>query len=103
MIDELTSVQNGPERNVKLIITSTELRSEISSPSGSYDPRSIGHYELSGLQEHESGLVTLTFVLADQRRVQFYCTQSKLDMALLLDQLDATIGERRREVTRVDA
>jgi hypothetical protein len=100
MIGELTSVQNGPERNVKIVITPTELRSEISSPSGSYEPHSIQHYELSGLQEHESGLVTLTFVLADERRVQFYCTHSKFDMALLLDQLDATIGERKREVAR---
>ena len=100
MIGELTSVQNGPERNVRLVITPTEVCSEISSPLGSYDPRSIDHYELSGLQEHESSLVTLTLILADQRRVQFYSTRSKFDMALLLDQLDATIGERRREVAR---
>ena len=100
MIGELTSVTNGPERNVRLVITPTEVRSEISEPAASCDPRSIDHYELSGLQEHEHGLVSLTFVLADQRRVQFYCTHSKFDMALLLDQLDATIGERRREVAR---
>ena len=100
MIGELTSVQNGPERNVKLVITPTEVHSEISSPSGSFDPQGIEHYELAGLQQHESGLVALTFVLADLRRVQFYCTHSKFDMALLLDQLDATIGERRREVAR---
>lgn len=103
VIGELTSVANGPERNVKLVITSTEVRSEISEPAGSYDPRSIDHYELSGLQEPERGLVSLTFVLSDQRRVRFYSTHSKFDMALLLDQLDATIGVRRREVARVDA
>jgi len=49
MIGKLTSVENGPERNVKLIITPTEVRSEISSPLGIYQPRSIDHYELSGL------------------------------------------------------
>src|SRR5688572_11673589 len=100
MIGELTSVANGPERNVRLVITPTEVQSEISEPAGNYDPRGIDHYELSGLQQHEHGLVSLTFVLVDQRRVRFYCTHSKFDMALLLDQLDATIGERRRDVAR---
>lgn len=102
MIGRLTSIENGPERNVRIIISPTEVCSEISSPPGSYHPQSIDHYEVSGLQEHDAGLVTLTFVLADQRRVRFYSTHSKFDMALLLDQLDGTIGERRREVSRVD-
>lgn len=96
MIGELTSIANGPERNVRLVITPAEVMSEISEPKGSYDPRDIDHYELSELQEDEHGLVTLTLVLMDQRRVCFYRTRSKFDIALLLDQLDGTIGERRR-------
>ena len=103
MVGKLTSIQNGPERNVKLVITASELRSEISSPSGTFDPRSVDHYEVSGLQEREVGLVTLSIVLADGERVRFYSTESKFDMALLLDHLDGTIGERRREVARDDA
>ena len=103
MIGKLTSVENSPERNVKLVITASELRSEISSPSGAFDPRSVDHYEVSGLQEGERGLVTLIFVLADGQRVRFYCTESKFDMTLLLDQLDGTIGERRRQISRGDA
>jgi hypothetical protein len=103
MIGKLTSVENGLERNVKLVITASELRSEISSPSGTFDPRSVDHYEVSGLQERDTGLVTLRFVLADGQRVRFYSTESKFDMALLLDQLDGTIGARRREVSRDDA
>ena len=103
MIGKLTSVENGPERNVKLVITASELRSEISSPSGTFDPLSVSHYEVSGLQERDTGLVTLRFVLADGRRVRFYSTESKLDMVLLLDQLDGTIGDRLREVSRDDA
>lgn len=100
MIGKLISVENGPERNVKLVITASELRSEISSPSGAVDPRSVDHYEISGLQERDTGLVTLTLVLADGRLALFYCTESKFDMILLLDQLDGTIGERRREASR---
>jgi hypothetical protein len=103
MIGKITSIENGPQRNVRLAITATEVCSEISSPSGSYDPHSIDHYEISGLQQGDHGLVTLTFVLADTRRVRFYSTEQKFDMALLLDQLDATIGERRRVVSREDA
>lgn len=100
MTGKLTSLDNGPERKVKLVITSSELHSEISSPSGTFDPRSVNHYEISGLQEHETGLVTLRLVLPDGRRVRFYSTESKFDMVLLLDQLDGTIGERRREASR---
>ena len=103
MIGKLTSVGKDPERNVKLVITASELRSEISSPPGTFDPRTVDHYEVSGMQDHPGSLVTLTFVLADGQRVRFYSSESKFDMALLLDQLDGTIGERRREVSRVDA
>ena len=97
MIGKLTSVENGPERNVTLVITPSELRSKISSPAGSFDPQSVDHYEIVGMQERDIGLATLTVVLVHGQRVRFYCTESKFDMALLLDQLDGTIGERRRE------
>jgi len=97
-IGRLASIQNGPERNVKLTISATEVYSEISSPAGTYDPRSIDYYEISGLQERGCGLVRLTLVLADRRRVRFYCTEEKLDMVLLLDELDATIGPRKRNL-----
>jgi hypothetical protein len=98
MIGRLTSVEDGPERNVKISISSSEVFSEVSSPSGSYASREIDHYEVTGLGQDEAGLVTLTLVLIDQRRVFFYSTYSKFDMVLLLDQLDGTIGERRREI-----
>ena len=96
MVGKLTSVEKGPERNVKLVITASGVSSEISEPPGTYDPKGIEHYEVRGLQQDDKGLVTLTFVLADQRKIRFYCTEQKFDMALLLDQLDATIGVRHR-------
>ena len=99
MLGKLTSLENGPERNVKLTISATELSSEISSPGGVYQPESVHHYEISGLQENAKEPATLTLVLADDRRVRFYSTESKFDMALLLDQLDGTIGERLRRLT----
>jgi hypothetical protein len=99
MIGKLTSVQDGPKRNVVVTISATALSSEISSPPGIYDPRSVDHYEVVGLGNKSAALITLTLALADGRRVQFYSTDSQFDMALLLDELDGTIGERKRHIT----
>jgi len=102
-VGKIISVENGPERNVKLAISATEVCSEISEPAGSYEPQMIASYEVSGLQDQDKGLVTLTFIFLDQRRVRFYSTYSKFDMALLIDQLDATIGFRERRAVRMDS
>ena len=96
MVGKLTSVERGPERNVRLVITRSAVFSEISEPPGTYAPETIDRYELTGLQQDDEGVVKLTFVMTDQRRVLFYSTEQKLDMVLLLDELDATIGERPR-------
>ena len=104
MTGKITSIeQDGPKRNVRLVISAAEVSSEISSPAGSIHPQDIDHYEVSGIDEPPGSLVTFTFVLTDQRRVRFYATHSKFDFALLLDQLDATIGVRRREISHVAA
>ncbi len=97
-IGELTSVASGPERSVDIIVTPNEVRSQISEPPGTYDPRCIERYEVTGLRQDEEGLLTLTLVLTDGRRIHFYRTYSKFDIVLLLDQLDGAIGERPREV-----
>ena len=99
MLGKLTSVENGPKRNVALTISKSILLSEISSPPGTYDPQSVDHYEVVGLGDKNAPLITLTLVLADGRRIQFYSTESQFDMALLLDELDGTIGERERHIT----
>jgi hypothetical protein len=103
MLGKLTSVEKGPERNVRLVIRPSGVFSEISTPPGTYDPQTIDYYEITGLQQHDSGVVALTFVMADQRKVLFYATEQKFDMVLLLDELDATIGERRRVDPRENA
>jgi ferredoxin len=97
-VGELTSVGNGPERNVEIVVTPREIRSEISKPSGSYNPQDIDRYEVSGLRPDQEGLLTLAIVLKDGRRIDFYRTYSKLDLVLLLDQLDGTIGDRPRHL-----
>jgi len=99
MIGKLTSVEKGPERNVKLRITPTEVYSEMSSPGGACPPESIVSYEITELAKPHD-VFTLVLLLADGQRVQFYTTQSQFDMALLLDQLDGTIGARPRKVSQ---
>lgn len=99
LIGTLTgSVCGGvPQRSVKIVITPTELFSEISEPSGMYPPEAVGYFEIRGSRGNSEGLVTLTFVLTDQQRVRFYATFSKFDIVILLDQIVAKIGDRRRE------
>jgi hypothetical protein len=98
MIGKLISIKKGPERNVKLTISPTEVWSEISSPSDPVPPARIGYYEVSGMDQPAGSLIILTLVLVDQQRVRFYATHSQFDMGLLLDQLDGTINQRKRVV-----
>jgi hypothetical protein len=97
MIGKLTSVEKGPERNVKIRITPTEVYSEISSPCATCTPESIVHYEITPMMKPHD-VFTLVLVLTNGQRVQFYATQSQFDLALLIDQLDGTIGERPRKI-----
>jgi hypothetical protein len=98
-VGEIMSIESGgPKRNLRVVVSDTEVSSEISSPPGAICPQSIDHYEPSGMQASPGSLITLTLVLTDQRRIDFYSTRSQFDMALLLDQLDGTIGLRKREV-----
>src|SRR5262245_50377265 len=41
MIGKLTSVEEGPERNVRLVVTPAAVFSEISEPVGAYEPQAI--------------------------------------------------------------
>ena len=99
MIGKLISVEKGPERNVKIRITPTEVYSEIASPGGPCSAESIVGYEITDLAKPHD-VFTLVLLLADGQRVQFYATQSQFDMALLLDQLDGTVGTRPRKVSQ---
>lgn len=96
-IGSLISVERGPERDVMLAISPLEVCSQIACPPGAVQPQLIDHYEINGFQEPPGSLVALVLVLTDQRRIRFYATRSKFDMALLLDELDAIIGVRPRK------
>lgn len=96
MIGRLVSVERGPERNVRLIVTPKMLASEISIPTGPVDPALVESYSVVQTIDSNGTLSRLHFVLTDGGNTCFYSTYSMFDLALLLDQLDATIGERPR-------
>ena len=82
-------------------MTTETLVSEISSPSGSIDPRQIDRCGIVQSNDQEGTLSRLEFILSTGGRVCFYLTYSAFDLALLLDELDGTIGQRPRTVSKV--
>ena len=96
MIGELTSVDNGPQRNVKLTIAADEVFSEIADPPGSLSPSDIVEYHARETLFEAGRLISLEFVLRNGSMVTFYRTRTMLDFGLLLDWLDAVIGFRPR-------
>jgi hypothetical protein len=98
MIGQLTSVANGPERNVKVTITPEEVFSEISEPPGARRATDVVEFVVREESVDGAPLFTLEFTMAAPKpgRVSFYRTRSQFDLALLLDMLEATIGDRPR-------
>lgn len=96
MLGKLTSVEHGPERNVKVTVTTNEVFSEIADPPGRLRTSDIVEYVVRESLCESEPLVSLEFVMTKAGKVTFYRTQSRFDMALLLDWLDSEIGVRPR-------
>lgn len=99
MMGNLISLESGPERNVHITIRVEMLLSEISMPSGAINPREIESYEINRCKEREGTRLWLWFHLSNGNRVLFYSTCSQVDLVLLLDQIDGTIGSRPRVIS----
>ncbi|MGN6386380.1 MAG: hypothetical protein ACTHMT_09090 [Verrucomicrobiota bacterium] len=99
MMGNLISLESGPERNVQITIRAELISSEISMPSGAINPREIESYEIKQCKEQEGTRSSLWVHLSNGNRVLFYSTCSQLDLVLLLDQIDATIGSRPRVIS----
>jgi hypothetical protein len=98
VIGQLTSVVNGPERNVKVTITPEEVYSEIAEPSGARRASDLVEYVVKEETLDGATLFTLEFTMSTPglEKISFYRTHSQFDLALLLDMLEATIGDRPR-------
>jgi hypothetical protein len=98
MIGQLISVANVPERNVKLTINAEEVYSQIADPQGAIKASDITEYLIKEETIEGALLYSLEFTMSSPGlgKVSFYRTRSQFDLALLLDMLEATIGDRPR-------
>ncbi len=101
MIGKITSL-DPIQRSVELQISPDVLRSEISKPLVDVDPCKVTKYVID-LRAHVLADVYHLLIKQDDssKPIDFYRTKSKADMALLLDLLDGTIGERPRELKNI--
>ena len=97
MIGEIISVEHGPKRNLKLIVSADELFSEIAEPPGSLRPSEVVEYLARETLFEGEPLISLEFVMKSGSVVTFYRTRTMFDFGLLLDWLDAGIGFRPRK------
>jgi|ERR1043166_5242802 hypothetical protein len=93
-VGKIISVENGPKRDVEVRITRDRLFSEISVPPGE-----ISGAEVSGIRvvEEEVGgnkFLHLYLETLAGTRVLFYTGATKFDIALLLDELEASLGNK---------
>ena len=101
MLGEITSLENGPVRNVAVSIKSDLLESEIATPKGPIHPD-----EVTGIiLEKRKKLFRTAFHLGLKTKsseIDFYRSRSSFDIALLLDELDAIIGHRPRTLINIE-
>jgi len=95
-IGKVISVENGPKRDVKVRISSQEIYSEISEPPGAIPGSSVCSYDV--VEEKIEGhlLVHLYLKTIDGGLVRFYTGEAPFDVALILDELEASLGDKPR-------
>ena len=90
-IGRLTSVESGPERDVEVRISSHELYSEISDPPGAILDPDIARCNVTERSTPGGSLVHL-YITVGERNILFYTGETQADIALLLDELEASFG-----------
>ena len=101
-IGKITSVTNTVQRNVEVRISPDEVYSEISDPPGAIaGPDVIGYDIIEQLTEGRL-LVHLDLQTAEEGPVRFYTGESRFDIALLLDELVASLGDLPRRWTKTE-
>ncbi|PTX90953.1 hypothetical protein [Opitutus sp. ER46] len=93
-IGKLTSLVDGPERDVLVRISSLELFSGISDPPGTIDGHEVVGCDVVGERRwFRSPIYRLYIRLKGGRRVLFYSAKEQLDVALLLDEFQASFRD----------
>lgn len=92
---KMTSVENGPERDVELRVTAEEIYSELAELPGVIPSGDISSYELCEKLIEGVPHIHLSIKTSEGKIIPFYMG-TQFDLMLLLDELDAVLGERPR-------
>jgi len=93
-VGNIISVENGPKRNVEVRITHDRLFSEISVPPGEINSADV--LGIRVVEDEVGGKKCLHLYLETLpgTRVLFYTASTEFDIALLLDELEASLGNK---------
>jgi hypothetical protein len=101
-IGTIISVDEGPKRDVTVRIGSDELFSEISDPPGPIKGADVRAYQVTEEQSGAMRLLHLYLETSTASRIRFYTATTQLDIALLLDELEASLGDKPRTWTKAE-
>lgn len=77
-------------------ISFAEVYSEISDPPGAISGADVAAYHVVEEREGDRLFVHLNLRTVDGRTVRFYMAEAPFDVLLLLDELDASLGDKPR-------
>lgn len=95
-IGKVISVLNGPQRDVVVRISSAEVYSEISDPPGAILGTDVKAYDVIEERIGDRLLIHLNLQTVAGQTVRFYTAEAPFDMGLLLDELEASLGDKPR-------
>ena len=101
-IGKITAIDaTGPKRNVNVRIASDELFSEIADPSGPIQGGDITAVRVAE-QAGDTNVLHLYLETSGGKSIRFYTAETKFDITLLLDELEASLGQIPRIWTKAE-
>lgn len=95
-VGKIISIEQGPQRDVAVRITSDRLVSEISVPPGDIRGVDVSAIHVTEEQSEDMQVFRLYLETIRGERILFYTAVTKFDIALLLDELEASLGNKPR-------
>lgn len=93
MIGKLISIANGPKRNAEIRIDGKSLFSAMAIPPGEIEPTSVVGLIVERKRRFFRDCYHLRLKLKNMREINFYRSRQIFDIALILDELEAAIGD----------
>jgi hypothetical protein len=95
-VGKIISLENGPQRDVEILISKDSIYSEVSDPPGVIRPKDVVAIEMVD-QHTDNGVVThMSLRTRGSGVVKFYAGESTFDIVLLLDALESVCGMKPR-------